>query len=213
MRIARRLRRDGELRAAGCRYRIPVPQLRHRRRFRTPAAPQAGDGDNGALLLRLPLLLPLQGHVALAGHHRFRRRRLPQITAPADRIKTIQFPSRIPVADGGGNNGNPREPITALPLRAAPGTAGLRTRRPPHRRIRHRPRQRHKAHRSSSSSRRTHTTVRSTVGNGGTEDKINRQIQLPLTHPRIKQATARHRRDRRAPITFSHSAERRWTKS
>ena len=216
MRIVRRLRRDGERRAAGCRYRILVPQLRHRRRFLTPAVPQAEDGDNGILLLPLlprllPRLLP-QGRVAPVGLPRFRRRRLPQITAPANRIKIIQFPSRIPVVDGGGNNGNPMEPITALPLRAALGIAGLRTRRPPHRRIRHRPRQRHKAHRSSSS-RRTHTTVRSTAGNGGTRDKINHQIQLPLTHPRIKQATARHRRDHRAPITFSHSAERRWMKS
>lgn len=209
MRIARRLRRDGERRAAGCRYRILVPQLRHQRRFRTPAAPQAEDGDNGALLLRLPLLLPLQGHVALAGHPRFRRRRLPQITAPADRIKIIQFPSRIPVADGGGNNGNPREPITALPLRAAPGTAGLRTRRPPHRRIRHRPRQRHKAHRSSSG-RRTHTTERSTAGNGGTAGRANHLIrQVPIRN-RVNRATVRLRI---APITFSHSAERRWMKS
>lgn len=205
----------------GCRYRTPAPRPRHRYRFRIQVGvPQAEDGGNGALLPRLPLPLllplPLQGRVAPAGRPRFRRRRLLQITGPANRIRIIQFPSRIPVADGGGNNGNPREPITALPLRAALGTAGLLTRRPPHRRIRRRPRQRHKAHRSSSSSsssRRTHTTVRSTVGNGGTEDKINRQIQLPLTHPRIKQATARHRRDRRAPITFSHSAERRWTKS
>ena len=212
MRIARRLRRDGELRAAGCRYRIPVPQLRHRRRFRTPAAPQAGDGDNGELLLRLPLLLPLQGHVALAGHHRFRRRRLPQITAPADRIKTIQFPSRIPVADGGGSNGNPREPITALPLRAAPGTAGLRTRRPPHRRIRHRSRQRHKAHRSSS--RKTHTTAHSTAGNGGIIGKSAIKVRpIPMRHQVVPTEVRRHRRDYRAPITFFHSAERRWTKS
>lgn len=194
----------------GCRYLAPEPRLRHRRRFRTPAAPQAGDGDNGGLLLQLPLLLPLplQGRVAPAGRPRFRRRRLLQITEPEDRIRIIQFPSRIPVADGGGNNGNPVEPITALPLRAARAIAGLRARRQPHRRIRHQPRQRHKARRSSSN-RRTHTTAHLTTGNGGTGDKINHRIQLPLTHPRIKQATARHRRDRRALITFFHSAGRR----
>ena len=64
----------------------------------------------------------------------------------------------------------------------------------------------HQAHRSS---RRTHTIARSTAVDGGAGDKINHRIRLPLTHPRIKQTTARHRRDHRAPITFSHSAERR----
>lgn len=68
---------------------------------------------------------------------------------------------------------------------------------------------RRRLHRVHRSNRRTHTTAHLTTGNGGTGDKINHRIQLPTTHPQIKQATARHRRDHRAPTTFSHSAERR----
>lgn len=196
---------------AGCRYRTRVHRPRCRRRFRTPAAPQAEDGGNGVLLLRLPHQLQPQGRVAQAGRHRFRRRRLPRTASTADRTR-IPFPFRIPIADGGGNDGEPpAEPMMALQLRAALVTEGLRTRRPLHRRIRHPLRQQPKVHRSSG--RKTHTTVRSTADNGGTAGRVNHRIQLPLTHPRIKQATARHRRDHRAPITFSHSAERRWMKS
>lgn len=139
-----------------------------------------------------------------AGRLPSRRRRLPQITGPTDRIKIIQFQSRIPVADGGGNNGNPVEPITALPLRAARATAGLRTRRPPHLRIRHPLRQQRKVHRSSG--RRTHTTVRSTAGNGGTAGRTNHLIRQAPIRNRVNRATVRLQR---APTTFSHSAERR----
>ena len=253
MRIARRLRRDGERRAAGCRYRTREPRLRRRHRFRTPVAPQAedGEGEHGVLppLTRTPVRIqdPRQPQTRMT--------RMPDRGEPQPRIRPLRtlrliedreregpipriridppsrhrrlfqnrtyrlFLNRTKIVrpadrDGGAtDNGiHTIKPILIIPqIRIEPTK---RHRRLFQNRGNHLRRRLHRAHRSSSSSnRRTHTTAHLTTGNGGTGDKINHRIQLPLTHPRIKQATARHRRDRRAPITFFHSAERRWMKS
>lgn len=246
MRIARRLRRDGELRVAGCRCRTPAPRHRHRYRFRIQVgAPQAedGEGEHGVLppLTRTPSRTqdPRQPQTRMTripdrGEPQPRIRPLRTLRLAEDREREesiprirIEPPSRHrrlfqtrtyrlflnrtkivrPTGRDGGATDNGIHTIKQISIIPQIRTEPLKRHRRLFQNRGNRLRRRlHQAHRSN---RRTHTTAHSTAVDGETGDKSNHRIQLPLTHPRIKQATARHRRDHRAPTTFSHSAERR----